>query len=52
MYEIWHKVAELVPVSALPTPPDGSTYIIEFFQPGEAASQIKTVFLNAENIED
>jgi hypothetical protein len=29
--EIWKKVAELVPVSALPTPPDGSKYIIEHF---------------------
>jgi len=50
--EIWKKVAEVIPVTALPTPEDGSQYTIEFFQPGNAASQIKTVFLNADDITD
>jgi len=36
--EIWKKVAEVIPISALPTPEDGSQYTIEFFQPGNAAS--------------
>jgi len=50
--DIWRKVAELVPVTALPTPADGSKYTIEYFQPGNAASSIKTVFLNANDITD
>jgi len=50
--EIWKKVAQVIPITALPVPEDGTQYTIEFFQPGNAASSIKTVFLNADDITD
>lgn len=50
--EINMKMAAVIPVSEVPEPPDGAEYIVEHIEEGDPASEIKTVVLDAEMLNE
>lgn len=50
LMEISSKLAAIIPVSAMPVLPDGAEFEVEMFKPGEEASQIKNILLEADGI--